>query len=246
MGLGLGAYVDPTRRGARRRAVPRLPGARACWPRRRCSRPRSRRRSRSWPGSSWSRIFHAMYATPITPRDIALGNLAWIAARLPLICDDLHARHRPVRGRRVAADRVRDPGRRPDRDGLRGTDRRLLRDAEDAETGSPRSSGSGSRRSSCSPARSSRSSTLPAALQVAGLAHAAVPRRRADPRRCRSARSARTRSRRSIHVTVPDRPGRRRGVADGPDHRAPAGARMTAAAGRCPRCRRSAAAARCA
>lgn len=36
-------------------------------------------------GLVWSKIFHAMYATPISPRDIALGNLAWIAARLSLI-----------------------------------------------------------------------------------------------------------------------------------------------------------------
>ncbi len=36
-------------------------------------------------GLVWNRIFHAMYATPISPRDIALGNLAWIAARLSLI-----------------------------------------------------------------------------------------------------------------------------------------------------------------
>ena len=51
MGIGLGAYVsDPTR--DRRRAVPRLPGARAAGRDRRCSRPRSRRCSRSWPGSS--------------------------------------------------------------------------------------------------------------------------------------------------------------------------------------------------
>ncbi len=37
-------------------------------------------------GLVWNKIFHAMYATPISPRDIALGNLAWIAARLTLIC----------------------------------------------------------------------------------------------------------------------------------------------------------------
>ena len=37
-------------------------------------------------GLVWSKIFHAMYATPISPRDIALGNLAWIVARLTLIC----------------------------------------------------------------------------------------------------------------------------------------------------------------
>jgi len=36
-------------------------------------------------GLVWTRIFHAMYATPISPRDIALGNLVWIGARLTLI-----------------------------------------------------------------------------------------------------------------------------------------------------------------
>jgi len=36
-------------------------------------------------GLIWTKIFHAMYATPISPRDIALGNLLWIAARLTLI-----------------------------------------------------------------------------------------------------------------------------------------------------------------
>jgi lipooligosaccharide transport system permease protein len=36
-------------------------------------------------GLVWNRIYHAMYATPITPRDVALGNLAWIGARLLLI-----------------------------------------------------------------------------------------------------------------------------------------------------------------
>jgi lipooligosaccharide transport system permease protein len=36
-------------------------------------------------GLVWSRIFHAMYATPVTGRDIALGNLVWIAARMLLI-----------------------------------------------------------------------------------------------------------------------------------------------------------------
>ena len=36
-------------------------------------------------GLVWNRIFHAMYATPVTPRDVALGNLVWIAARLLLI-----------------------------------------------------------------------------------------------------------------------------------------------------------------
>ena len=36
-------------------------------------------------GLIWTKIFHAMYATPISPRDIALGNLLWITARLVLI-----------------------------------------------------------------------------------------------------------------------------------------------------------------
>lgn len=36
-------------------------------------------------GLIWTRIFHAMYATPISPRDIAIGNLLWIGARLILI-----------------------------------------------------------------------------------------------------------------------------------------------------------------
>jgi lipooligosaccharide transport system permease protein len=36
-------------------------------------------------GLIWTKTFHGMYATPISPRDIALGNLLWIAARLALI-----------------------------------------------------------------------------------------------------------------------------------------------------------------
>lgn len=35
-------------------------------------------------GFIWNKVFHAMAATPISPRDIALGSLAWIAARLTL------------------------------------------------------------------------------------------------------------------------------------------------------------------
>ncbi|MEO7663994.1 MAG: ABC transporter permease [Candidatus Limnocylindrales bacterium] len=36
-------------------------------------------------GLVWRRIFHAMYATPIGPRAVAFGTLAWIAFRLTLI-----------------------------------------------------------------------------------------------------------------------------------------------------------------
>ena len=36
-------------------------------------------------GLQWNRTFHAMYATPIRARDIALGNIAWIALRLLMV-----------------------------------------------------------------------------------------------------------------------------------------------------------------
>ena len=36
-------------------------------------------------GLTWQKTFHAMYATPVTPRDIVVGNLVWIALRLTMI-----------------------------------------------------------------------------------------------------------------------------------------------------------------
>ena len=36
-------------------------------------------------GLVWARTFHAMFATPLTSADIALGNLLWIAARLLMV-----------------------------------------------------------------------------------------------------------------------------------------------------------------
>jgi lipooligosaccharide transport system permease protein len=36
-------------------------------------------------GLVWNRAFHAMYATPVRPSDIALGNLAWIGFRVLLV-----------------------------------------------------------------------------------------------------------------------------------------------------------------
>jgi lipooligosaccharide transport system permease protein len=36
-------------------------------------------------GLNWQRTFHAMYATPISPRDIVLGNMTWVAIRLTSI-----------------------------------------------------------------------------------------------------------------------------------------------------------------
>jgi lipooligosaccharide transport system permease protein len=36
-------------------------------------------------GLQWNRIFHAMAATPLEGRDVALGNIAWITLRLTLV-----------------------------------------------------------------------------------------------------------------------------------------------------------------
>ena len=36
-------------------------------------------------GLTWQKTFHAMYATPISPRDIVVGNLVWIVIRLTTI-----------------------------------------------------------------------------------------------------------------------------------------------------------------
>ena len=36
-------------------------------------------------GFIWDRMFHAMHATPISPRDVAFGSIAWIAFRLTLV-----------------------------------------------------------------------------------------------------------------------------------------------------------------
>lgn len=84
MGLGLGAYVsDPTAIGGVPYLVFLAPGLLAA------TAMQSASFEATFPiiaGLEWSRIFHSMHATPISPRDIALGNLAWIAARLTMIC----------------------------------------------------------------------------------------------------------------------------------------------------------------
>src|SRR4051794_8563110 len=36
-------------------------------------------------GLNWQKTFHAMHATPISPRDIVIGNFVWIVVRLTLI-----------------------------------------------------------------------------------------------------------------------------------------------------------------
>ncbi len=86
MGLGLGSYVSSS-------AIPALggvsylaflaPGLLAA------TAMQSASFEATFPimgGLVWNKIYHAMYATPISPRDIALGNLLWIVARLTLIC----------------------------------------------------------------------------------------------------------------------------------------------------------------
>jgi lipooligosaccharide transport system permease protein len=85
MGLGLGGYVDASTQGALG-GVPYLaflaPGLLVA------TAMQAGSFEATFPimgGLVWSRIFHAMYATPLTSRDIALGNLLWIVARLTLI-----------------------------------------------------------------------------------------------------------------------------------------------------------------
>jgi lipooligosaccharide transport system permease protein len=85
MGIGLGSYVDSSTNGSLG-GISYLaflaPGllASACM--------QSAAFEAAFPimsGLVWTRIFHAMYATPVSGRDIALGNLAWIAVRMLLI-----------------------------------------------------------------------------------------------------------------------------------------------------------------
>jgi lipooligosaccharide transport system permease protein len=85
MGLGLGSYVDgssnPSLGGVSYLAF-LAPGLLAAT----CMQ--SAAFEGAFPimsGLVWSRVFHAMYATPIDGRDIALGNLAWIGARMLLV-----------------------------------------------------------------------------------------------------------------------------------------------------------------
>ncbi len=83
MGLGLGAYVDANQSLG---GVPYLaflaPGLLVAT----CMQTAAF--EATFPimaGLVWSRVYHAMYATPIRGSDIALGNLAWIGFRLLLV-----------------------------------------------------------------------------------------------------------------------------------------------------------------
>jgi len=85
MGLGLGSYVDDgssTALGGISYLVFLAPGLLAA------SAMNSASFEATFPimsGLTWSRIYHAMYATPISARDVTLGNLLFIAARLTLV-----------------------------------------------------------------------------------------------------------------------------------------------------------------
>src|SRR5262245_53111915 len=83
MGIGLGSYVaDPSAIGGVPYLVFLAPGLLAA------NAMQTASFEAMFPiiaGLEWNRIFHGMYATPISPRDIALGNLAWMAVRLTLI-----------------------------------------------------------------------------------------------------------------------------------------------------------------
>ncbi len=85
MGLGLGSYVDSSSTaslGGVSYLAFLAPGllASACM--------QSAAFEAAFPimsGLIWTRTFHAMHATPISGPDIALGNIAWITARMLLI-----------------------------------------------------------------------------------------------------------------------------------------------------------------
>lgn len=87
MGVGLGTYVD--RSGTATEALGGLsylqflaPGLLAA------TAMQSAAFESTFPiigGLSWQKTFHAMYATPVSARDIVVGNLTWIAIRLASI-----------------------------------------------------------------------------------------------------------------------------------------------------------------
>jgi lipooligosaccharide transport system permease protein len=87
MGVGLGTYVD--RSGSASQALGGLsylqflaPGLLAA------TTMQAAAFESTFPimgGLTWQKTFHAMYATPITPGAIVLGNLVWIGIRLTMI-----------------------------------------------------------------------------------------------------------------------------------------------------------------
>jgi lipooligosaccharide transport system permease protein len=88
MGVGLGTYVDQS--GTANKALGGLsylqflaPGLLAA------TAMQAAAFESTFPimgGLAWQKTFHAMFATPISARDIVVGNLAWITIRLTSIC----------------------------------------------------------------------------------------------------------------------------------------------------------------
>jgi lipooligosaccharide transport system permease protein len=85
MGLGIGGYVD---RGGANTALGGVPYIAFLAPGLLVSAAmQTASFEATFPimaGLVWNRIYHAMYATPLSPRDIALGNIVWFGARLLL------------------------------------------------------------------------------------------------------------------------------------------------------------------
>ncbi len=85
MGIGLGSYVDGEATaglGAASYLAFLAPGLLAS------TAMQSAAFEATFPimgGLTWNRTFHAMFATPISGRDVTLGNLLWMATRLTLI-----------------------------------------------------------------------------------------------------------------------------------------------------------------
>jgi lipooligosaccharide transport system permease protein len=84
MGVGLGSYIDRSSGGAT--GVPYLafiaPGLLAA------TVMQTAASESTFPiiaGFVWQKTFHAMYATPLVPREIALAQLAWSATRITLV-----------------------------------------------------------------------------------------------------------------------------------------------------------------
>jgi lipooligosaccharide transport system permease protein len=85
MGVGLGSYIDRSS-GAGTGGVPYLafiaPGLLAA------TVMQTAASESTFPiiaGFVWQKTFHAMFATPIAPREIALSHFAWTATRLTLV-----------------------------------------------------------------------------------------------------------------------------------------------------------------
>ena len=75
----------------------------------------------------WTQAYHAMLATPLDVRDVLHGHLLWMLLRVADGLRDLRRAHRRVRGLPVTLGAAGAAGGRPDRDGVRGADRRLRR-----------------------------------------------------------------------------------------------------------------------